>query len=122
MNLLILLSLNENISYANEKLSHMGFDVVTMDGSIDRNTARSTVGDRCGLQGNYDPAELIEANGKTPETVKETAKKYIDDFGPQRLIANLGEGLGGKESTDLVKVFVDTIHDYSEQKIKESSS
>lgn len=107
--------------YANEKLSHMGFDIVTMDGDVDRSTARATVGDRCGLQGNYDPAELIEANGKTAETVQETAKQYIDDFGPQRLIANLGEGLGGKESTDLVRVFIDTIHDYSEQKIKESA-
>ena len=112
---------NVPFSYANEKLSHMGFDVVTMDGSIDRSTARATAGDRCGLQGNYDPAELIEANGKTAETVQETAKQYIDDFGPQRLIANLGEGLGGKESTDLVKVFIDTIHDYSEEKIKEMS-
>lgn len=116
-----LLVFSRGACYANEKLSHMGFDVVTMDGSIDRSTARATVGDRCGLQGNYDPAELVEANGKTAETVQETAKQYIDDFGPQRLIANLGEGLGGKESTDLVKVFIDTIHDYSEQKIKEIS-
>ncbi|GFH61296.1 hypothetical protein CTEN210_17772 [Chaetoceros tenuissimus] len=107
--------------YANEKLSKMGFDVVTMDGDVDRSTARATVGDRCGLQGNYDPAELIEENGKTPETVKETAKALIDELGPQRLIANLGEGLGGKESTDLVQVFVDTIHEYSEAKIKESA-
>jgi len=108
-------------SYANEKLSTMGFDVVTMDGDVDRSTARATVGDRCGLQGNYDPAELIAENGKTPETVKETARALIDELGPQRLIANLGEGLGGKESTDLVQVFVDTIHEYSESKIKESA-
>ncbi|GFH48324.1 hypothetical protein CTEN210_04800 [Chaetoceros tenuissimus] len=109
--------------YANEKLSKMGFDVVTMDGDVDRSTARATVGDRCGLQGNYYAAELIEENGKTPETVKETAKALIDELGPQRLIANLGEGLGlgGKESTDLVQVFVDTIHEYSEAKIKESA-
>merc|ERR1719384_1341678 len=64
--------------YANEKLSHMGFDVVTMDGDVDRSTARATVGDRCGLQGNYDPKELIEENGKTPETVKETAKALLE--------------------------------------------
>jgi len=107
-------------SYANEKLSRMGFDVVTMDGDVDRSTARATVGDRCGLQGNYDPAELIEENGKTPETVKESVKVLIDELGPQRLIANLGEGLGGKESTKLVQVFVDSIHEYSESKIKDS--
>mmetsp|Transcript_12776 Transcript_12776/g.23965 ORF Transcript_12776/g.23965 Transcript_12776/m.23965 type:complete len:465 (+) Transcript_12776:192-1586(+) len=105
---------------ANERLSHFGFDVVTMDGDVDRSTARAAVGDRCGLQGNYDPSELIMENGKTAETVRDTARALIDELGPQRLIANLGEGLGGKESTELVKVFVDTIHEYSESKIKES--
>jgi len=108
--------------YANERLSKMGYDVVTMDGDVDRSTARATVGGRCGLQGNYDPAELIEENGKTPETVKESAKALIDELGPQRLIANLGEGLGGKESTELVQVFVDSIHEYSEAKIKAESA
>ncbi len=98
----------------------MGFDVVTMDGDVDRSTAREIAGDRVGLQGNYDPRELIEENGKTPETVRESAKKYLDDFGPQRLIANLGEGLGGKESPELVKVFIDTIHEYSEELIQKS--
>ncbi|GFH52073.1 hypothetical protein CTEN210_08550 [Chaetoceros tenuissimus] len=67
--------------YANENLSKMGFDVVTMDGDVDRSTARATVGDRCGLQGNYDPAELTEDNRKTPETMKETAKALIDELG-----------------------------------------
>ncbi|GFH57263.1 hypothetical protein CTEN210_13739 [Chaetoceros tenuissimus] len=66
------------------------------------------------------PAELIEENGETQENVKETAKTLVDELGPQILIANLGEGLGGKESTDLVQVFDDTIHEYSEAKIKES--
>lgn len=98
-------------------MSKLGFDVVTMDGDVDRSTARETVGGRTGLQGNYDPRELIEENGKTPETVKETAKALLEELGPQRLIANLGEGLGGKESTTLVQTFVDAIHDYSEEMI-----
>jgi len=108
--------------YANEKLSKMGFDVVTMDGDVDRATARATVDGRCGLQGNYDPRELIEENGKTAETVKESAKELLDALGPQRLIANLGEGLGGKESPELVSVFIDTIHSYSEELIKKASA
>ena len=96
----------------------MGFDVVTMDGDVDRSTARKIVNDRCGLQGNYDPRELIEENEKTPETVQESAKVLLEELGPQRLIANLGEGLGGKESPALVQVFVDTIHSHSEAMIK----
>jgi len=100
--------------YANEKVSKLGFDVVCIDGSVDRSKARSTVGDRCGLQGNYDPGELIYGNGKTTDTVRETAKKMLEELGPQRLIANLGEGLGGKESPSLVSAFVDAIHEESE--------
>ena len=92
-----------------------------MDGEVDRATARSIVGDRCGLQGNYDPQELIKENGKTPETVQETAKALLEALGPQRLIANLGEGLGGKESPELVQVFIDTIHNHSESMIKAGS-
>lgn len=101
----------------------MGFDVVTMDGEVDRSTAREIVGDRTGLQGNYNPRELIPGIGddgedKTAETVIASAKQLLDDLGPQRLIANLGEGLGGKESPELVQVFIDTIHEYSEELIK----
>ncbi|GKY94380.1 hypothetical protein MPSEU_000403900 [Mayamaea pseudoterrestris] len=103
----------------NDKVAALGcYNVITMDGSVDRTTARSVVGSNVSLQGSYDPAELIAENGKTAETVRNTAKQYLEDLGPQRLIANLGEGLGGKESTDLVDVFVRAIHEESEAMIK----
>mmetsp|Transcript_6724 Transcript_6724/g.12100 ORF Transcript_6724/g.12100 Transcript_6724/m.12100 type:complete len:87 (+) Transcript_6724:1204-1464(+) len=83
--------------------------------------------DRAGLQGNYDPKELIlmDADGKvvhTTETVRKSAKELLKDLGPQRLIANLGEGLGGKESPMLVNAFVNAIHEESEAMIAVSSS
>lgn len=109
-------------SFANEELSKLPYDVVTIDGSVDRSAARGMVGDRASLQGNYDPRELIEDGGKTKETVQQTAKEMLDVLGPQRLIANLGEGLGGKESPKLVSAFVDAIHQESEAMIKASSS
>ena len=105
--------------HMNDKVAALGcFDVVTMDGSVDRSTARSAVGPNVALQGSYDPAELIAENGKTEETVRATAKQYLADLGAQRLIANLGEGLGGKESTELVDAFVRAIHEESEALIK----
>ena len=105
-------------SFANAELSKLNYDVVTIDGSVARDTARATVGDRVALQGNYDPRELIEDNGKTPETVRETAKEMLEALGAQKLVANLGEGLGGKESPKLVKAFVDAIHEESAAMIK----
>jgi uroporphyrinogen decarboxylase len=106
--------------YANEKLAAMGYDVVTLDGEVDRKTARLSVKsdeNKVSLQGNYDPRELIEnAEGssvKTPDTVRQTARHMLQELGPQRLIANLGEGLGGKESCTLVQAFVDAIHEES---------
>ena len=107
-------------SFANEELSKLGYDVVTIDGEVNRSTARNTVGDRTGLQGNYDPRELIptEDGSKTVETVRETTRELLEALGCQRLIANLGEGLGGKEDPELVKAFVDAVHEESEKMIK----
>mmetsp|Transcript_14051 Transcript_14051/g.21935 ORF Transcript_14051/g.21935 Transcript_14051/m.21935 type:complete len:447 (+) Transcript_14051:114-1454(+) len=107
-------------SFANEELSKLSYDVVTIDGSVDRSTARDMSGDRVTLQGNYDPRELIDDGTKTDETVRQTAKEMLEALGPQRLIANLGEGLGGKESPALVATFVNAIHEESEAMIKAS--
>jgi len=97
----------------NAELVPLGYDVITIDGNVERATARDVVGSGVTLQGNYDPAELIEENGKTVESVRETAKQLLSELGSQRLIANLGEGLGGKESTELVDAFVSAIHEES---------
>jgi uroporphyrinogen decarboxylase len=104
--------------HLNDRLVGLGYDVITLDGSVDRSTARTTLGSDITLQGNYDPAELIEANGKTVESVRATAKAMLQELGPLRLIANLGEGLGGKESPALVEAFVTAIHEESEELIK----
>jgi uroporphyrinogen decarboxylase len=99
--------------HLNDKLVDLPFEVITIDGSVDRSKARTIVGPTKTLQGNYDPAELIEANGKTVETVQATARELLQALGPQRFIANIGEGLGGKESPALVETFVNAIHDES---------
>jgi uroporphyrinogen decarboxylase len=106
-----------SFSFANGDFAKLGYDVVTIDGDVDRSTARAVVGD-VALQGNYDPRELIEDGNKTPETVRQTVREMLEALGPQKLIANLGEGLGGKESPALVKAFVDAVHEESEAMIK----
>ena len=105
-------------SHANGRLSELGYDVVTIDGGVDRSAARGVVGGRAGLQGNYDPRELVAGGGRTVDTVRRTAGDLLEALGPQRLIANLGEGLGGSESPELVAAFVDAIHEESERMIR----
>lgn len=50
--------------------------------------------------------------------VREATETMMRELGPQKLIANLGEGLMGKEDPKSVAAFVDAIHDYSEQLIR----
>ena len=66
---LTILSFLCQISFANAELANLDFDVITIDGDVDRATARQVIGDNVALQGNYDPRELIEDGTKTPETV-----------------------------------------------------
>ena len=101
-------------SFANAKLATLGYDVITIDGDVLRSTAREIIGQHVTLQGNYDPQELIAEGGNSITTVRATAKKMLNELGPQKLIANLGEGLGGKESPELVDAFVTAIHEESE--------
>mmetsp|Transcript_9003 Transcript_9003/g.13926 ORF Transcript_9003/g.13926 Transcript_9003/m.13926 type:complete len:316 (-) Transcript_9003:94-1041(-) len=110
--------------FANEKLSQH-YNVVTMDGDVTRTTERT--GD-VSVQGNYDPKELIlrkkddDTSLNSAATVRASVKQMLTDLGPQRLIANLGEGLGGKESPMLVKAFVNAIHEESEQMISSAAA
>jgi uroporphyrinogen decarboxylase len=115
-----LMVFSRGASFANSGLSELEYDIVTIDGDVPRDTARDVVDSRAGLQGNYDPRELIEDGSHTKETVRQTVKDMLTTLGPQRLIANLGEGLGGKESTTLVKEFVDAVHEESAAMIQAS--
>jgi len=107
--------------YANSDLQLAGYDVVTLDTEADRKVeverleaekGQAPIGRRVTLQGNFDPKLLQEG---TPETVQAAVKEMLEEFGPQSLIANLGEGLSGKEDPVLVKAFVDAIHATSEE-------
>jgi len=101
--------------YALPALQSAGFDVVTADCETDLEDAAQSLkaaskgGRVASLQGNFDPKWLRP--GSSVEDVEREVKVMLSKLqsGP-RLIANLGEGLNGQESPELVQAFVDAVH------------
>jgi uroporphyrinogen-III decarboxylase len=92
---------------------------------IQQQQQQTMVGTRtmpAGLQGNLQ-VDLLEGGKEdfnTPETVALATRDMLTELGPQSLIANLGEGLTGKEDPRLVEAFVDAVHGVSEEIIQEA--
>ncbi|CAM9152817.1 unnamed protein product [Ectocarpus sp. 13 AM-2016] len=113
-------------TYANVALQAAGYDVVTMDTETGRKAtrdaleeaARETGREPAVVQGNFDPRLLTDESSMSEINVREATETMMRELGPQKLIANLGEGLMGKEDPKSVAAFVDAIHDYSEQLIR----
>lgn len=113
-------------SYALPALQTAGYDVVTCDCATDlgdaakalREEAERTGGRVAALQGNFDPKWLRPAEGSTPDDVRREVAAMLGSVGPNSpgLIANLGEGLSGKESPELVAAFVDAVHELSSKR------
>jgi len=98
-------------AYALPQLQRAGYDVLTLDDTAERGAVRAQLPGAC-LQGNFDPALLVEGS---EASVTSAVNEMLDSLGDQKLIANLCEGLGGKEKVELVAAFVDAVHAYSPQ-------
>jgi uroporphyrinogen decarboxylase len=115
-------------------LQSAGYDVVSIDSqtspqqareqlrsAVHRESDQRRIRKEACLQGNF-PVNLLQ---RTPslsleesrQRVVESVRSMLTQFGPQRLIANLGEGLSGIEDPDLVLCFVNSVHDISKQMI-----
>ena len=72
--------------------------------------ARYLSGGNITLQGNFDPSRLLSP----PAEIKKMVHQMIREFGKDKYIANLGHGILPNTPVDNVKVFVETVKNYSE--------
>lgn len=95
-----------------DKIADTGCDAIGLDWTVNLKEARQQVGDRVALQGNMDPSVLY-AN---PERIEQEVKQILNDFGQgSGHVFNLGHGIHQDVPTESPKVFVDAIHQYSQQ-------
>nr|KAF6380846.1 uroporphyrinogen decarboxylase [Myotis myotis] len=95
--------------FALEELAQAGYEVVGLDWTVAPQKARERVGKNVTLQGNLDPCALYAPE----EEIGRLVQQMLDDFGPQRYIANLGHGLYPDMDPEHVGAFVDAVHKYS---------
>jgi len=79
-----------------------------LDWTISPQFARAVAGNNITLQGNLDPCVLY---AQLPYVQKATIQ-MLQDFGPNRHIANLGHGVYPDTPLDAVKCFVNTVKQY----------
>lgn len=118
-------------TYSLATLQQAGYDCVTMDTVCPREETRAVLSSSrmiesamssspddvkppSSLQGNFDVA-LLQRENADEAKVQEAVEKMLNQLGPEALIANLGEGLCGKEDVKLVECFVNTIHEKSKE-------
>ncbi|CAB3985392.1 Uroporphyrinogen decarboxylase [Paramuricea clavata] len=96
-------------SYAIRELSQSSYDVIGLDWTVPVEDARLQA-PNCVLQGNLDPCGLYASK----DDLIRATKSMVRSFGTKKYIANLGHGIYPDMDPEQVKIFIDTIHSYSE--------
>jgi len=96
--------------FAVEDFAQISCRTIGLDWNQDARAVRPLVGDKT-LQGNLDPCALYG----TREQVRQATIEMLRQFGPHRHIANLGHGVYPDTDADNVRVFIDTVKEYSPQ-------
>ncbi len=93
-----------------EKIAATGADVVGLDWMTDIGKARQLVGKKTALQGNLDPVILFSSEEAIKTQVKNILEKYGRGSGH---IFNLGHGILPETPVENVKVFVESVKEFS---------
>ena len=95
--------------FARQEMGRLPCETIGLDWNMNIAESRQLIGEGKTLQGNLDPCALYGSE----EQVAEATKKMLDAFGPERHIANLGHGVYPDIDPEKVKVFVQTVKEYS---------
>jgi uroporphyrinogen decarboxylase len=99
---------------AHSTLAEMGrLDCQTLgvDWNMNPQGVREIVGGNKTLQGNLDPCLLYASD----DNLVKGTKKMLDAFGKDKHIANLGHGVYPDTNPEKVKLFIDTVKEYSKK-------
>jgi len=95
-----------------EQMADTGCDALGVDWEISLQTARERVGSKVALQGNMNPASLLES----PEEIRESVRRVIESYGQGTgHVFNLGHGITPDVPPEHVKVLVDSVHEISQK-------
>lgn len=95
-----------------EAIADSGCDAVGLDWTTDIGVARKRIGDRVALQGNMDPSMLYAS----PEAIRKEVAAILQSFGPGNgHVFNLGHGITPEVNPENVAVFVEAVHEFSDQ-------
>lgn len=96
--------------YALEDLADIGYDVVSLDWTIDPQYARRVTKNRVVLQGNMDPSVLYGGE----DAIRDTATRMVHAFGKDaKYIANLGHGILPTVDPEALRVYLETVQKVS---------
>lgn len=95
-----------------EDIAASGSDCVGLDWTIDIGTARARIGSKVSLQGNMDPSILYAS----PQSIRAEVDRILRDYGPGNgHVFNLGHGITPDVDPANVAVFVESVHELSQQ-------
>lgn len=91
-------------------MAESGCDVLGLDWQVNLHQAREQLGPRVALQGNLDPALLLQS----PEVIQQAVAAILAEYGPgSGHIFNLGHGITPNVPPEHVAVLVDAVHGLS---------
>lgn len=95
--------------YALPSLASAGYEVVSLDWTMDPQGARHLTEGKTALQGNLDPSVLYAE----PDTIRDRVQEMVTAFGPNGHIANLGHGMHPDHDPGHARAFVEAVHEFS---------